>query len=272
MENAKMAQANTNEIVDQVKNRIDEMMNAGEIQVPAGYSVGNALRSAWLAIQEVKDSNNRPALDVCTKSSIANSLLNTVIQGLNPAKKQVYYIAYGSTLQAQRSYFGTMAVLKRISGVKNVWSDVVYKGDVFEAHKEKGLWKIDEHNSKPENIDPSNIAYAYCVITTEDGEYTEIMTKAQIDQSWSRSKSKDLKVHKEFPDQMAMRTVINRASKFFINTSDDTDLMTTAFADTGDVYVTDEPSPEFPKLPDKRMQSISNDLLGDPEKEGEQIG
>ena len=45
-----------------------------------------------------------------------------------------------------------------------------------------------------------------------------------IQSSWNQSKSRDQKVHKQFPSEMAKRTVINRACKFFINTSDDNDL------------------------------------------------
>lgn len=271
MENTKMTTTNSQSMVDTVMERVNAMEKAGEIQFPAGYSVGNALRSAWLAIQETVDMNKRPALEVCTKNSIANALLNTVIQGLNPAKKQVYYIVYGDKLQAQRSYFGTMAVLKRLAGVKDIYADVVYEGDSFDVHKQKGLWVIEEHDSKPENIDPSKIKYAYAVIQTETGDYTEIMTKAQIDQSWSKSRSKDQTVHKEFPDQMAKRTVINRACKFFVNSSDDSDLLTTAFADTGDMYA-DEPVQAVPQITDKRMESLSADLLGTPSKEAEKVG
>src|SRR5690606_18237710 len=56
--------------------------------------------------------------------------------------------------------------------------------------------------------------------------YTEIMTWAQIQQSWRQSrqyKPEDGKVtpHITFPDQMALRTVIRRACKYIINTSSD---------------------------------------------------
>ena len=41
--------------------------------------------------------------------------------------------------------------------------------------------------------------------------------------SWSKAKTKN--VQKDFPQEMAKRTVINRAAKAFINTSDDSDLL-----------------------------------------------
>jgi recombination protein RecT len=37
-------------------------------------------------------------LQACTRDSIANALLDMAVQGLNPAKKQGYFIAYGKQL------------------------------------------------------------------------------------------------------------------------------------------------------------------------------
>lgn len=138
MTNAKTgmtAHTESKEMIDSVLFKVNKMESDGSISFPSRYNPGNALRSAWLQIQETKDLNGRPALEVCTKESVANALLNTVVQGLSPSKKQVYYIVYGNQLQAQRSYFGTMAATKRIPGVVDVWADVVYEGDQFQAKK-----------------------------------------------------------------------------------------------------------------------------------------
>lgn len=246
-------------MVDVVMARVEEMQTAGQLQFPANYSPYNALQSAWLMIQETKDLNGRPALDVCSKASVANSMLNTVIQGLSPSKKQVYYIVYGNSLQAQRSYFGTMAVTKRLPGVKDVWADVVYEGDTFKAHKVRGNWVIDEHDSSPENINMEKITYAYCIVETETGDHVEIMNKSQVDRSWTRSRNSKQTVHKEFPDQMAMRTVINRACKRFVNSSDDSDILMSAFAQTGDYYDNADYVEEKP-VADSRMDALNKAL------------
>ena len=39
-------------IVDSVQKRIAEMQNSGSIELPNNYSVGNALKSAYLILQE----------------------------------------------------------------------------------------------------------------------------------------------------------------------------------------------------------------------------
>ena len=56
------------------------------------------------------------------------------------------------------------------------------------------------------------------------------MTKKEIDASWSQAKTTN--VQKKFPQEMAKRTVINRAAKAFINTSGDSDLLIEAINNT----------------------------------------
>ena len=59
----------------------------GRLNLPANYSVGNAITSAWLILQNTFDKEKRPVLTSCTKESVANALLDMAIMGLNPAKK-----------------------------------------------------------------------------------------------------------------------------------------------------------------------------------------
>lgn len=133
------------DVVDVVADKVKEFQNRGEINFPANYSPENALKSAWLILQSVTDRNGRPALQTCTKDSIANSLLDMVVQGLNPAKKQGYFIVYGNQLVFQRSYFGTMAVTKRVTGAKEILPMVVYEGDEFEFEIVRGKKRVTKH-------------------------------------------------------------------------------------------------------------------------------
>src|SRR5690606_31984762 len=141
--------------VDVVARRINELMRSRELHLPADYSVQNALKSAWLILQEVKDKDGRPALQVCTRDSIANALLDMAVQGLNPAKRQCYFIAYGQTLVCQRSYFGDMALVKRILPRAEIWFNVVYEGDEFEYEFDRGRKRIVKHHQKIEHVRPA---------------------------------------------------------------------------------------------------------------------
>lgn len=212
--------------VDVVADRIRAFQEAGEIHFPANYSPENALKSAWLILQSTVDRNNKPVLETCTKDSIANSLLDMVVQGLSPQKNQGYFIAFGNQLTFMRSYFGTMAVTKRVTGAKDIYAQVVYEGDDFEYEIENGRKKITKHVQKLGNVNSKNILGAYCTIDFGDGRtYTEIMSMDEIRAAWNMSRAKDGKAHNEFPQEMAKRTVINRTCKMYLNTSDDSSLV-----------------------------------------------
>lgn len=219
------------DVVDVVGKKINEYVNEGRLHLPDHYSAENAMKSAWLILQETVDKNKNPVLKTCSRDSIANALLDMVVQGLNPAKKQGYFIAYGNQLAFQRSYFGTATVATRVLECLTPWAEVVYAKDEFEYEITRTGKKITKHVQRLENIDPKAIVAAYAVIEWPDSNretYTEIMTMEQIKQSWKMSKmnpdDKD-STHSKYPDQMAKRTVINRACKLLINSTTDNDLL-----------------------------------------------
>ena len=214
------------DIIDVVASRIRSLVEGGELQLPPGYSAENALKAAWLILQEARDKNGRPVLTSCTKESIANSLLGMVVQALNPVKKQCYFVVYGNQLVCQRSYFGDMALVKRVIPDAEIGFNVVYEDDEFEFESNFGRLRITKHKQALKNMDPDKIVGAYCVIEV-NGEpvHTEIMTMAQIRRSWEQSKtykeSGGNTPHHTFPEQMAIRTVVRRACKAIINSSSD---------------------------------------------------
>lgn len=215
-------------LANQVLARVEALRASNALDIPKDYSPSNALKSAWLTLQTTKDKNNKPVLETCSQVSIANSLLDMVIQGLSPAKRQCYFIAWGDELSCFRSYHGTQAALKRLNGVTDVFAQVIYKDDVFEYELLDGNIQIVKHEQKLENIDGDKIVGAYCIIVKNGKKFTEIMTKKQIDVAWSKKRNAG-NVQKEFPDEMAKRTVINRAAKRFVNTSDDSDILVESF-------------------------------------------
>lgn len=211
------------DITDEVNTKLAVLQKDGLV-LPPNYSPSNALKSAFFKLQEVKDRNNKPALEVCTKASIANALLDMTVQGLNPSKTQCYFIVYGSELQLNRSYFGTQTVMKRLSTVKDVYANVIYQDDKFVYENRKGRDYLVSHETCLENRDKEIIG-AYAIVETSDGDMPmTVMSRKEIETSWSQSKTGGA-VHKKFPQEMAKRTVINRAAKTYVNTSDDSDIL-----------------------------------------------
>lgn len=219
---------------DIVLNTINDNTANGQLVLPEDYVVGNALKSAYLQLQTVKDKNYKPAMEVCTQKSIANALLDMVTMGLNPAKKQCYFIIRGNELTMMPSYFGNQMALKRLPSIKDVWANVIYEGDSIEIDNINGKDILKSHNTSFQNRN-NEIIGAYAVVEKNDGEkiYT-FMTKKEIDSCWNKSSSKDHTVHKEFPAEMAKRTVINRACKSYVNTSTDADMLVQAINRTID--------------------------------------
>lgn len=218
----------SNELVTMVNNNIEDMKNNEGLSLPPDYSVGNALNSAYLILSDT--SKGQPLLDKCDQGSVIKALMNMAIQGLSPAKNQCYFIPYGNQLVMQRSYFGSISVVKRLSNVKDIQAQVVHKDDTFKIGGENGALVVKEFEPSFENLDKPIIG-AFAWIEDIDGNRTyTVMTKKDIDTSWGHAKTK--KVQNEFPEEMAKRTVINRAAKFYINSSSDNDLFVQAVNET----------------------------------------
>jgi recombination protein RecT len=217
------------DITDDVLKKITKFKETGELIFPENYSPENALKSAMLILSETETKDNKPVLEYCTRPSIANALLEMVITGLNPMKKQCDFVAYGKKLTMQREYHGTIALAKRFGGVKEANANVIYQEDEFmyEVDPESGKKRIIKHSQDFKNIDDDKITGAYAVLTFNDDSmpYVEIMNMNQIRKAWLQGYAKgNSPAHRNFPGEMSKKTVIGRACKLFITSSDDSNL------------------------------------------------
>lgn len=212
-------------------------LTQSKVVTPADYSLENAMKSAYLILQETVDRNKRPALEVCTPNSIHNALLDMAVQGLSPAKKQCYFIVYGQQLQMQRSYMGAQAVAKRVDPrIADIRAEIIYEDDQFDYAIVNGKKLVKLHTQSLKSIMKNAIIGAYAV-AVDDGEtplHTEIMTFEEIKQAWKQSKMNTVlasgtinadSTHGKFSGEMAKKTVINRLCKKIINTSTDATLL-----------------------------------------------
>ena len=226
-------------IGDSVNNKVSEFIEKGRLTLPANYALGNAMSSAYLILQEIKDKNGKPVLEVCTKESIANALLNMAILGLNPAKRQCYFMAYGDKLSLFVSYKGKQAIVKRLpSIVSEVTATLIYKGDKLEI----GLNELHEpmvlnHETSWTNLTNGEIQGVYATVKQKqkDGSVVErsaLMTPKDIQEAFNAQKIINPKYgyardHKDFEGEFTKRTAINRLVKNIVDTSNDDDLLGT---------------------------------------------
>ncbi|GAB9262214.1 hypothetical protein CANFE03_18750 [Ligilactobacillus animalis] len=249
------------ELTEKVGRRVAIMEQEG-LALPKNYNYQNALKSAFFELDKVRGIEN------CTQASIANSLLNMITQGLSPAKTQCYFIAYGKELQMQRSYFGTVAALKRLEDVEKISAEVIHEGDVFEIGSNDEMETIvKKFEPKFENQDKPLIG-AFAMIKKTDGTVSfTIMTKKEIDQSWRQSRNKTNMVQQNFSQEMAKRTVLNRAAKMFINTSDDSDLLSGAINQTTENEYDDDRNERRDVTPkDEQAKNLFTQALEQPQK------
>lgn len=220
------------DVVDVVSKKVQGFVSRGELHLPLNYSAENAMKAAWLTLQEVTDKDGQPALTVCTRDSIANSLLKMVVQGLNPAKNQCYFVVFGKQLVLMRSYFGSIHVAKTVDpSIEDIIAEVVYEGDEFEFEKVRGITKITKHKQTLESIEKGVIKAAYATVLYKNGEEKSVvMPLKEIKQAWAMSKTKPIDekgniragtTHEKFTAEMCKKTVINRVCKPIINSSDD---------------------------------------------------
>lgn len=249
-------------LTDRVLDRINQMKTTQDLSLPRNYNASNALNAAFLELQKVQDRSHRPALEACTQDSIVKALLDMTLQGLSPAKDQCYFIVYGNELQMQRSYFGTVAAVKRLDGVQKVRAEVVHQDDDFEigANDDMEL-VVKRFNPKFENQDKPIIG-AFAIIKTDKGTDFTVMTKKEIDQSWAQTRQKNNKVQQNFSQEMAKRTVLNRAAKMFINTSDDSDLLTGAINNTTSNEFGDDERRDVTPAAENKQQTTAELLEG----------
>lgn len=217
------------QLSDTVLTKINDMVERAELALPEKYNAGTALRLALLTIKEAKDKNGRTALDVCTKASVANSLLNMCIQGLMPAKKQCYFITYGNQMQLFVSYFGIQCALRRaVPSVQKIVTDFIKEGDQVEwATNQYGERYVARVVTDPLVNYNKPRRFGFCNIYDGMGNLlaATLMSWAEIEISWKQSKTygNNDSPHKKFPEEMAKRTLINRACKNILNSSIESD-------------------------------------------------
>ena len=209
-----------NSFVDGLVTQLQQKEKFG-LTFPRGYNYSNELMGAYLTLKETTDKNGKNVLETCSQASIANTLMDMVTMGLSMQKKQCYPVAYGGKLQCQVSVYGNTCIARNF-GLKNIDAMCIYEGDEFKYHIENARIVIDFHTQDFMNINTDKIIGAYAIVTMDDdSQYVELMNISMIKQAWKQGfgyKENGSGTHQKFTDQMAMKTVKNRALKYIIRT------------------------------------------------------
>lgn len=243
-------------ISDRILANFNELVSQGQLRFPTNYNLGNQLKLAYLSITQ------NAALRGATPVSIGQALTHMVLQGLEIDKNQCYFIKYGNELKMFRSYFGDVAVALRTGLVKDIKPMVIYDGDEFETGIVNDEEVVVKHTTKFENRDKA-IRGAYAVATLPGGNkrYT-VMTKKEIDANWKKSTNPNNSVQKDFPQEMAKRTVIRRLVKMLFNSANTEDNYISAVVGSYNTTTEDEYE-DTPRVTGKTTVSNTIDLPED---------
>ena len=202
-----------------VLSRVDEMCKVG-FTMPKDYNYVNAVKATMLKLQDVKDKNGKPALEVCTPSSIQSALFTMVVKGLDVSKNQAYLVCYGEQLQLQESYFGKVLQVKRIFPEWEPRPNIVHADDTFKytVNPETGRKELVEHTQSLENLDKPIVGGYIYLPCADGGKDLYCMTYKQIVAAWNKSRSGGATA-KQFPEKMAMKTLVNSGCTMVINSN-----------------------------------------------------
>ena len=235
------AKKTTSNVGTLVLNRVEEMCQVG-FTMPKDYNYVNAVKATMLKLQEVKDKNGKPALEVCTPASIQSALFSMVVKGLDVSKNQAYLVCYGQQLQLQESYFGKVLQVKRIFPEWEPRPNIVHEGDTFKytVNPETGRRELVEHTQSLENLDKPIVGGYIYLPCADGGKDLYCMTYKQIVAAWNKSRSGGATA-KQFPEKMAMKTLVNSGCTMVINSTPSQ----SSFADNSDDPNAPEPAQEF---------------------------
>ena len=235
------AKKTTSNVGTLVLNRVDEMCKVG-FTMPKDYNYVNAVKATMLKLQEVKDKNGKPALEVCTPASIQSALFAMVVKGLDVSKNQAYLVVYNDKLQLQESYFGKVLQVKRIFPEWEPRPNIVHEGDTFKyaVNPETGRRELVEHTQSLENLDKPIVGGYIYLPCADGGKDLYCMTYKQIVVAWNKSRSGGATA-KQFPEKMAMKTLVNSGCTMVINSTPSQ----SNIADNSDDPNAPEPPQEF---------------------------
>lgn len=278
-----------NRLTTSVLNKIGDLRKGG-ISVPAGYNADNQIYLAFLKLTAMQSKSGKPMLSEVTPQSVANALLNMCIMGLSLEKGQCAFIQYGNEVQFQMQYHGRVALAKRY-GAGEPQAQVIYEGDDFqyEISPKTGKKEIVKHVQSLSNVNKDKIVGAWCLIPYADHPEwepkVEVMTIEEIRQSWMQGATRGQSpAHKNFPGEMCKKTVISRACKLFISTSDDAGVYerrddpewqeqtpATAGANSAEAEFREVDMPVAPPMPEAVEAARETDDQREPEPEPKKV-
>lgn len=194
-------------------NELAEVL-ASELSLP---SVSDALPKDFNKARFVQNAvalmNENKDLSKYTQAQIVPGLLKGAYLGLDFFNKECYLIPYGSDLQFQVDYKGSIKLAKKyaVRPVDEIYARIVREGDEFSEEVRNNEPII---NFRPKPFNNGKIIGAFAVCQYKDGgAKVEVMSIDQLDTAKRMSKAQSGTAWKFFAEEMYKKTVIRRLCK-----------------------------------------------------------
>ena len=157
--------------------------------------------------------NKNPKLLQADKTSLMQTFMKAAQDGLYLDGKEAAAVQYGQSIQYIPMVEGIIKVLHNSGLIKTISAEVVYENDLFDY--ELGTAPKITHKPLITGDRGKPICVYAVAVTTNEGEYYEVMNMADIEKCRQVSKASSLP-HSPWVkwfDQMAKKTVIHRIAK-----------------------------------------------------------
>jgi len=161
---------------------------------------------------------NSPDLVDCTAQTIFTACARAAADGLLPDGREGAIVKYGNAAQWMPMIAGVLKKIRNSGELLSISAHCVYQKDRFK-------FELGD-NEKIEHLpfvgdDPGEITAVYAIARTKDGgAYRRVMTRAEIEKVRAASKSKNGPAWTQWWDQMALKTVLRRLSKYMPMSTD----------------------------------------------------
>jgi len=157
--------------------------------------------------------NKNPRLLQADKTSLMQTFMKAAQDGLYLDGKEAAAVQYGQSVQYIPMVEGIIKVLHNSGLIKTISAEVVYENDLFDY--ELGTTPKITHKPLITGDRGKPICVYAVAITTNGGEYYEVMNMADIEKcrQVSKASSSPHSPWVKWFDQMAKKTVIHRIAK-----------------------------------------------------------
>lgn len=173
-------------------------------------------KESQFAIQAFQKNDYLAKIALSNPISAQNAIINVAAIGitLNPSAKLAYLVPRDGGVHLDISYMGLMHLAMATGSVLWGQCKLVHKSDTYESN---GLSVAPSHKYNPFG-DRGDIVGGYCTVKTASGDFlTEEMSLDQITEIAKGSKSYNARMSpwKSHFDEMARKTIVKRASKYW---------------------------------------------------------